>query len=63
MSLYRLRQDRRKPDEPRQLPADIYGWFAEGFDTVDLQEARALLAEPARAGRESGAHLLRHTPR
>jgi hypothetical protein len=25
--------------------AEIYGWFTEGFDTVDLQEAKALLAE------------------
>jgi hypothetical protein len=25
--------------------AEIYGWFTEGFDTADLQEARALLAE------------------
>jgi len=27
----------------RQLLAEIYGWFTEGFDTADLQEARALL--------------------
>jgi hypothetical protein len=25
--------------------AEIYGWFAEGFDTKDLQEAKALLGE------------------
>jgi hypothetical protein len=25
--------------------AEIYGWFTEGFDTADLQEAKALLAE------------------
>ena len=31
--------------EARQLLADIYGWFTEGIDTADLQEARALLEE------------------
>jgi DNA-binding winged helix-turn-helix (wHTH) protein/predicted ATPase len=43
MSLSRLwqRQDRR--DAARQLLAEVYGWFTEGFDTADLQEARALL--------------------
>ncbi len=38
-------QDRR--DEARGLLSDIYGWFSEGFDTVDLVEARALLEELA----------------
>ena len=32
-----------KRDEARGLLAPIYGWFTEGFDTADLQEARALL--------------------
>ena len=32
-----------KRDEARVLLAPIYGWFTEGFDTADLQEARALL--------------------
>jgi hypothetical protein len=27
------------------MPAEIYGWFTEDFDTVDLQEARTLLEE------------------
>jgi hypothetical protein len=31
--------------EAQQLLAEIYGWFTEGFDTADLQEARALLDE------------------
>jgi hypothetical protein len=31
--------------EAYELLAPIYGWFTEGFDTMDLQEARALLAE------------------
>ncbi len=45
MSLARLWQKQGKKDEARQLLAEIYGWFTEGFDTKDLQEARALLAE------------------
>jgi hypothetical protein len=28
-----------------QMLAEIYGWFTEGFDTLDLQEAKALLEE------------------
>jgi hypothetical protein len=32
-----------KEDEARQLPAEVYGWFTEGFETKDLQEAKALL--------------------
>jgi hypothetical protein len=34
-------------DAARALLADVYGWFTEGFDTVDLQEAKALLEELA----------------
>ncbi len=45
MSLSRLWQQQGKRDEPRQLLAPIYGWFTEGFDTADLQEAKALLDE------------------
>jgi predicted ATPase len=43
MSLSRLWQQQGKRDEARQLLAPIYGWFTEGFDTANLQEARALL--------------------
>jgi class 3 adenylate cyclase/predicted ATPase len=43
MSLARLWQQHGKQAEARALLAPIYGWFTEGFDTVDLQEARALL--------------------
>jgi predicted ATPase len=43
MSLSRLWQQQGKRDEARALLAPIYGWFTEGFDTADLQEARALL--------------------
>jgi predicted ATPase len=45
MSLSRLWQQQGKRDEARQMLAEIYGWFTEGFDTKDLQEAKALLEE------------------
>jgi predicted ATPase len=45
MSLARLRQRQGKRAEARELLAPVYGWFTEGFDTTDLQEARALLDE------------------
>jgi predicted ATPase len=44
-SLSRLWQQQGKRDAARQLLAEVYGWFTEGFDTADLCEARALLAE------------------
>jgi hypothetical protein len=44
-SLARLWQQEGKRDDARRLLADIYGWFTEGFDTADLKEAKALLAE------------------
>jgi predicted ATPase len=43
MSLARLWQAQGKADEARNLLAPIYAWFTEGFDTADLQEAKALL--------------------
>jgi class 3 adenylate cyclase/predicted ATPase len=45
MSLSRLWQQQGKQAEARELLAPVYGWFTEGFDTADLQEARALLQE------------------
>ena len=59
MSLVRLRQQqltqhvsrtthreaRRRLDDAHQLLSEVYGWFTEGFDTADLQEARALLED------------------
>jgi predicted ATPase len=36
-----------KRDEARELLASVYGWFTEGFDTLDLKEARELLGELA----------------
>lgn len=47
MSLSRLCQKQGKQKEARQLLAEIYSWFTEGFDTADLKEARALLEELA----------------
>jgi predicted ATPase len=44
MSLARLWQQQGKHAEAYELLAPIYGWFTEGFDTADLQEAKALLA-------------------
>ena len=57
MSLVRLRQQqatesssrtaphapRAKLNESHKLLSDVYNWFTEGFDTADLQEAKALL--------------------
>ena len=45
MSLSRLSQQQGKQAEARALLAPIYGWFTEGFDTSDLQAAKALLDE------------------
>jgi predicted ATPase len=44
MSLARLRQHQGKRPQARQMLAESYGWFTEGFDIPDLQEAKALLA-------------------
>jgi predicted ATPase len=43
MSMARLLRDQGKRGEARDLLAPIYGWFTEGFDTLDLKEAKALL--------------------
>jgi class 3 adenylate cyclase/predicted ATPase len=45
MSLSRLWQSHGKKAEARQMLAEVYGWFTEGFDTADLQEAKVLLEE------------------
>jgi len=45
VSLSRLWQRQGKREEARRMLADIYGWFTEGFDTADLQEAKVLLDE------------------
>ena len=46
-ALARLWRDQGKPQQARELLAPVYGWFTEGFDTLDLQEAKALLEELA----------------
>jgi hypothetical protein len=43
MSLARLWQQQGKQDAAHKMLAEIYGWFTEGFDTVDLKEAKMLL--------------------
>ncbi len=43
MSMARLWREQGKRDEARELLAPVYGWFTEGFDTLDLKEAEALL--------------------
>ena len=45
MSMARLWCDQGKPQQARELLAPVYGWFTEGFDTLDLKEAKALLDE------------------
>ena len=45
--LARLWQQQDKREDARQLLAEIYGWFTEGFDTKDLQEAKALIEKLA----------------
>jgi predicted ATPase len=45
LSLSRLYHQQGKKEEARQILADLYGWFTEGFDTADLREAKALLQE------------------
>jgi predicted amidophosphoribosyltransferase len=44
-SLARLLRDTDRRDDARAMLADIYNWFTEGFDTADLIDAKALLAE------------------
>ena len=45
MSVARLWRDQGKRQQARNLLAPVYGWFTEGFDTLDLKEAKALLNE------------------
>jgi predicted ATPase len=46
-SLARLWRDQSKRQQARDLLAPIYGWFTEGFDTLDVTQAKALLDELA----------------
>jgi predicted ATPase len=45
MSLGRMWQRQGETEPARQLLAEVYAWFTEGFDTADLQEAKALLEQ------------------
>ncbi len=47
MSLARLWRDQGRRAEAHDLLTPVYGWFTEGFDTLDLKEAKALLEELA----------------
>ena len=42
-----LWRDQGKQDQAREVLAPVYGWFTEGFDTLDMKEAKALLDELA----------------
>jgi predicted ATPase len=44
-SLARLWRQQDKRQEAHEILSKVYGWFTEGFDTKDLQEAKALLEE------------------
>ena len=62
MSLCRLWQRQGKGTAARELLAPIYGWFTEGFDTADLQEAKTLLEEleqPPRSTRRNARPVKR----
>ena len=56
MSLARLEQSRGKPAAAYELLAPIYAWFREGFETVDLKEARALLDDLAPPAAGTAGH-------
>ena len=47
MSVARMWRDQGRHQQARDLLAPVYGWFTEGFDTLDLKEAKALLEELA----------------
>jgi predicted ATPase len=52
-SIARMWSDQGKRDEARELLAPVYGWFTEGFDTLDLLDRAALLSVE---GIEMGCH-------
>jgi predicted ATPase len=45
MSVARLSLQQGRRDTARDLLAPVYGWFTEGFETLDLKDAKALLAD------------------
>jgi predicted ATPase len=52
----RLWRNQGKRDEARELLAPVYGWFTEGFDTLDLKEAKALLERWSHADQGGKEH-------
>jgi predicted ATPase len=62
VSLSRLYHQQNKKEQARQILAEIYDWFTEGFDTADLREAKSLLQDVS--GANHCLHSLEsHTPR
>ncbi|MGH8066600.1 MAG: ATP-binding protein [Candidatus Entotheonellia bacterium] len=57
LRLSRFWQQQDKQAEAYQVLAEVYNWFTEGFDTADLQEAKALLEELARGGTQQSATI------
>jgi predicted ATPase len=53
MSMAGLWRDQGKRNEARDLLALVYGWFTEGFDTLDLKQAKTMIEELSSSG--SGA--------
>ena len=51
MSMARLWRDQGKVWKARELLVPVYGWFTEGFDTLDLREAKVLLDALSSRGR------------
>jgi predicted ATPase len=45
MSMARLWRDQGKRQQAHHLLAPVYGWFTEGFDTLDLKDAKSLLEQ------------------
>jgi hypothetical protein len=46
MSMGRFWRNQGKRDEAREVLAPVYGWFTEGFDTLDLGDAQVGLSQP-----------------
>ena len=60
--LARLWRDQGKVQQARELLAPVYGWFTEGFDTLDLRQAKALLGELCACQRVSKRPLSHFMP-
>lgn len=62
MALIRLLQEQGKRETAQLMLAQVYGWFAEGFNTLDLIEARTLLDELSGDRPEGGTTTAIDTP-